>query len=230
MLNRLPIVWQHLRNNMHHKHKKHLKIRLNPTQQSILAVMIFIIAAFLAHRPPLSSIETSVFHTINGWPSWLYLPFYLITQLGSIYMLGLLLLIYLVRQHHHIVIRLLMSGTLAYLLAGFCKSLWGRARPHELLPDILTLDYFQGAGFPSGHVALAAALAFTMGRYLGKRYWWLVTAWIVGVGLSRIYLGVHLPLDIVGGIAIGWFSYAIFRHVRLYDIPRRSKKLQNIKS
>jgi membrane-associated phospholipid phosphatase len=33
-----------------------------------------------------------------------------------------------------------------------------------------------------------------------------------------MYLGVHTPLDIVGGFAIGWGAYALFRHVRLYDV------------
>jgi glycosyltransferase 2 family protein len=212
---------------MSRKHKKLPKIKLNPTQQVGLATLLFLFAVLLTRGSSVSTFEANIFNAINDLPSWLYLPFYYITQFGSVYILGILLVVYLVKQHHHIVIRLLMTGSLAYLLAGLAKSLWGRARPHELLPDILTLDYFQGAGFPSGHVALAAAVAFTMGHYLGKRYFWLIAAWVVGVSLSRMYLGVHLPLDIVGGIAIGWFSYAIFRHVRLYDIPRRTKKVQN---
>ena len=91
------------------------------------------------------------------------------------------------------------------MITGVAKDLWGRARPNELLLDVVNLDYIvRGPGFPSGHMALATALAFTIGHYLPKKYHWVPIVWIVGVGLSRMYLGIHAPLDIVGGFAIGW--------------------------
>lgn len=168
----------------------------------------------------ISSLEESIFLVVYNLPDWLNPLFYLITQLGSIYLFFLLIAFYAFRKHRHVVIRLLMSGTLAYLLAGFAKGLVGRERPVELLSDVVALDFFQGPGFPSGHVALAVALALTLGHILPRKYHWIPIAWIVGVALSRMYLGVHLPLDLVGGFAIGWFSYAIFRHVRIYDVVK----------
>jgi len=169
-----------------------------------------------------------IFHLIYGWPNLLLPVFFIITQFGSIHMLGLLVAVYLTSRHYHIVLRLLLSGTLAYQLSGFAKDIWGRARPNDFLLDVVNRDYIvRGPGFPSGHVALATALALTMGHYLPKKYHWLIAVWIVGVGLSRIYLGVHAPLDVLAGFAIGWFCYALFRHVRLYDIKygvKRSKQ------
>lgn len=163
--------------------------------------------------------EISLFQSIYNLPDFLRPVFLVITQTGSIYMLGLLLVLYLIKKHHHIVLRLLFTGTLAYLVTGVAKDLWGRARPNEILIDVVNLDYVvRGPGFPSGHTAMAAALALALMHYLPKRYRWIVPVWIVGVGLSRVYLGVHAPLDILGGFAIGWASYALFRHVRFYDI------------
>jgi hypothetical protein len=61
-----------------------------------------------------------------------------------------------------------------------------------------------GLGYPSGHVAVAAALATAAGPWLPRparrATWWAV--WLVALG--RMYAGAHLPLDVVGGAALGW--------------------------
>lgn len=200
------------------KNKKKYK-KIGPTAQLFLAIGLFVIAVLASKGPMMKDWEVSVFQAVYGLPEFLHPFFITVTQLGSIYVLGILLIIYLTKQHYHIVLRLLMTGTLAYVVTGFAKDIWGRARPHELLTDVVSLDYIvRGPGFPSGHMALAVALALTIGHYLPKKYRWLIVLWIVSVGLSRMYLGVHAPLDIVGGFAIGWGSYALFRHVRLYDV------------
>lgn len=175
-------------------------------------------AVLLSRGESLNDWEVTVFQFVYGLPNKL-LPFFLvITQFGSVYVLAVLLLIYLIRRRYHIVLRMLMTGLLAYLMAGFVKYAWGRPRPDGLLEGVTNLDYVQGPGFPSGHTALATAVAFTLGHYLPKKYHWVVIVWIVGVGTSRLYLGVHAPLDIIGGFAIGWGAFALFRHVRIYDV------------
>jgi undecaprenyl-diphosphatase len=183
----------------------------------MLASVLFIIALLLSRDSSVSPWESRIFHLAYDLPHLFYPLFYALTQFGGAYMLVVLACLYALKQHYHIVIRLLLSGTLAYFLAGFAKSLWGRARPEELLHNIITLDVSHGPGFPSGHTALATALALTVGHYLPRKYHWIPVVWIIGVAFSRMYLGVHLPLDLLGGFAIGWFSYAIFRQVRIYD-------------
>lgn len=201
--------------------KKAWYSNITPTQQLGLAIALFAAATLLSRDAAVSTWEQHAFDAIYGLPSWLHGFFYVITQFGSIYVLIALVLFYLGRKHYHIVIRLLMTGTFAYLLAGFGKSILGRGRPDQLLPNIITLDFAQGPGFPSGHVALAVALALTIGHYLPRKYHWIPVVWIIGVAISRIYLGVHLPLDIIGGFAVGWIAYALFRHVRIYDLAKR---------
>lgn len=191
--------------------------RITPTQQIGLAAALFAAATLLSRDSGVSRWEADVFEAVYSLPGSLHPLFFFITQLGSIYIFFILIGFYIIKKHHHIVIRLLMTGTLAYLLSGFAKSIWGRGRPQELLTNIITLDVHQGPGFPSGHTALAVALAFTIGHYLPRKYHWIPVVWIIGVALSRMYLGVHLPLDIVGGFALGWLSYALFRHVRIHD-------------
>lgn len=205
------------------KINKLFKTFKNPTYQVIAALLLFVISVIASRGTHITSFESHIFFWIHDLPSFLNPLFYLITQAGSIYLLALLLIFYIYKRSYPVVLRLLLTGTLAYLLAGFCKSVWGRGRPFDLLENVQVLDYFQGAGFPSGHVALATALALTTGHYLIKKNPWLPALWILGVAVSRIYLGVHLPLDIVGGFAIGWLSYALFRHVRIYDASPHKK-------
>lgn len=197
---------------------------LKPRLQVFLSISLFLAATLLSRNRAMDAWEEVAFRIIYDLPEWLTPVFLFITQLGGIIVLFVLSAIYLVRGHYHIVIRLLMSGLLAYLLSGVAKDLVGRGRPSELLNDIIHRDLMiRGPGFPSGHVALATAVALTIGRHLPRRHRWIVPAIIIAVGLSRIYLGVHAPLDVVGGLAIGWFSAEIFRFVQMRDIRARKK-------
>ncbi len=201
------------------KAQKDRRFTFSPTYQLGAAVLLFVIAAMASRGADMMAWEVSVFHFVYDWPDFLHPLFFVVTQAGSIHAAGLLLVVYLWRQRYHSAVRLLLTATLAYLFTGFAKDIWGRARPNEFLLGVVNLDYVvRGPGFPSGHMALATALALTVGRYLPKKYQWIVPVWIVGVGLSRVYLGIHAPLDIIGGFAIGWAAYALFRHVRIYSL------------
>lgn len=201
------------------------KLRIGPTHQLFLAIVLFVIATAASRGTDMPSWEISLFQVIYGLPGFLQPFFFVVTQSGSIHFAGVLVIIYLLKKRYHVATKLLLAGMLAYLATGIAKDMWGRLRPHELLADVVTLDYVvRGPGYPSGHVALAAALALTVGRYLPKKHHWVVPVWIIGVGFSRIYLGVHAPLDVIGGFAIGWASYALLCHLRIYNLFNGHKK------
>ena len=77
-------------------------------------------------------------------------------------------------------------------------------RPFEVLESIKVLAPIQGGtSFPSGHAALTMAFATSIYFYhprLGK----LLFAFAFIVGLSRIFVGVHYPLDVAGGFMLGY--------------------------
>lgn len=213
-----------MKNQKNHHRRLRIFHKVNPSLQLMLAIGLFILSVIASRDTAIADWEVNLFQFFYGLPDYLRPFFFVITQLGSIWMLGILLVFYLTRKKRQIVLRLMLTGLLAYLISGFAKDIWGRVRPGDILIDVVNLDYIvRGPGFPSGHTALAAALALTLGWYFKGKYYWVVVAWIALVGISRMYLGIHFPLDIVGGFAIGWISYALFRHIALRDITFKRK-------
>jgi undecaprenyl-diphosphatase len=91
----------------------------------------------------------------------------------------------------------------ASLVVGQLKNVFDRARPPESDPTLGSLVAIpDNPSFPSGHSATAFAAATAIAILCPKlRPWALALA--VGVALSRLYLRVHFPLDVLVGGLIG---------------------------
>lgn len=103
------------------------------------------------------------------------------------------------------------------------KILFHRQRPHPYFGITVPSDY----SFPSGHalvafcfyVTLAAILTTGEHRRATRIAVWIVAAvMVVGIGISRIYLGVHYPSDVLAGYlaALFWVTgiSLVYRHFR----------------
>ena len=80
-----------------------------------------------------------------------------------------------------------------------------RGRPGSLLNDVNLFhgEKFSGFGFPSGHSTVVATVVTILYFQVAPRYRKYLLGVALMVGLSRMYLGAHFPLDVVGGYALG---------------------------
>lgn len=147
-----------------------------------------------------------MFETINQLPDGLNVIVSPVMQLGDFLAIPILALgVLLVTRRQRLAIELALSATVAWLLARFVKAIVERGRPGDLLTELTLRGHREsGYGFVSGHSAVAAALATVAASYLPSRGKVVVIALAVAVALGRIYVGAHLPLDVIGGAAMGW--------------------------
>lgn len=97
------------------------------------------------------------------------------------------------------------SGLSAYLLAKGVKRVVRRGRPAELVTGVRIRGRpASGHGYVSGHAAVSMALATEAFPRLAATARPLPLAGASVVALARIYVGAHLPLDALGGAALGW--------------------------
>lgn len=99
----------------------------------------------------------------------------------------------------------LVAGWGGWWLAKMVKAQVERGRPSAELPDeaVRNTAVTEGLGFVSGHSTVAFALAATLSPYLPGRWRYAGYGLAATVGLSRIVVGAHLPMDVVGGAALG---------------------------
>lgn len=104
------------------------------------------------------------------------------------------------------------------------KNLVARTRPYEVIEGLTNLIGPQSDfSFPSGHTAASFAFAVAFAMTAPKKY--SVPALVLAclISLSRLYVGVHYPTDILGGIVIGALCGILAVWIVKY-IQKRCKK------
>lgn len=104
--------------------------------------------------------------------------------------------------------------------ASLIKPLVGRLRPCKVMEVHLLVNCGSGLSFPSSHAANLFGQALFWGLVFRRALWpGLVFAFLVG--LSRIFVGVHYPLDFLAGTVIGALEGAALAWLYLYVTTRR---------
>jgi membrane-associated phospholipid phosphatase len=105
------------------------------------------------------------------------------------------------------------AAAIAWSVAQAIKPLLGRERPYETAVAARLVAVPAGTSWPSGHAAVAAAIAAAVAPGLPSSARLGTTAAVGLVGASRCYVGVHHPSDVVAGVGVGVLSAAAWRRV-----------------
>ena len=131
-----------------------------------------------------------------------------LTQAGSsIFALGVAVVFYLLSDH--LLAYEVILGTLTlWLFVEFIKILIHRTRPYVKLKDIRTVGARAGGtSFPSGHTSQSFFMAALLSHYFSFGLFGGAAIYAVAslIGITRIYVGMHYPRDVIGGAVFGTF-------------------------
>ncbi len=165
--------------------------------------------------------EQHVFEAINRGPAVLHPVLWLVMQLGNITVACLLApVMFAVTRQWRSAVAVLVAALAGWYGAKVVKGLVERGRPAAFFGDVVFPGEAEGGfGFVSGHTTVAFAVATVIVPYVPRR--WRAVPFVIAtvVGVARIYVGVHLPLDVLGGAGLG---LAIGGAVNIALAPRRA--------
>jgi membrane-associated phospholipid phosphatase len=149
--------------------------------------------------------EIAIFQAINGLPNSLRSFLWVLNQYGTAITIPVATAVALAFRRWVLAAALAISGVTVYVLAKVIKGYVDRGRPSALLEGVVEREHFspESLGYPSGHAAVAWAITIIVLACLGGR--WRIVAIVVAivVPIIRMFVAAHLPLDLIGGAALG---------------------------
>lgn len=202
------------------------------TLTSLILGCLFIVITICIETNHIAWFDNAVISAVQGLESpWLTKVMKFFTFIGSSLMATLLsvvafLFLMVVLKHRRELILFLVSVGGSELWNIILKNWFQRQRPHSH-----RLIEISGFSFPSGHsmaaFALYGTLTFLLWRHISSFAWRMVmiaagVALTALIGISRIYLGVHYPSDVLGGYLASatWLMISIALFERYWRQPK----------
>ncbi|HEX2064008.1 MAG TPA: phosphatase PAP2 family protein [Acidimicrobiales bacterium] len=170
----------------------------------VAGLLILVLSALPVDRARVSDVEVDAFRAVNDGPDVPFALVWLPMQAGNVLAPAVAASAALAVRRPRLAAALVACGLAAWVLGKVVKQFVERGRPDALVEDVVLRGAAaQGLGFVSGHVAVIVAVAVVTWPYLGRGGRTAVSLLAALVALLRVYVGAHLPLDVVGGAGLG---------------------------
>jgi undecaprenyl-diphosphatase len=170
----------------------------------VVGAVVLVLACLPVHPSGVSGPETGVFRVLNGTDVLPFAVIWPVMQVGNFVAVPVAAAVAAAFRRWRLAAGLLLAGAGVYVLAKVVKGLVVRGRPDHLLGDVVVRGAAAtGRGFVSGHAAVVTTLLVVAWPWLGRTGRVVAAVVALAVCLARVHVGAHLPLDVVGGAALG---------------------------
>lgn len=164
----------------------------------------------------MQALDTFLFQLLTAGPSapgWLVVVASVLAS-AVVPLVGVgLVVFWIVGRSRPALLDAVAAGLLGLGLVQIMGALAYRPRPFEIGLGLNLMNHVPENSFPSDHATLMFALAASLAMSPLRKFGLLLLPIGLAVGLGRVYLGAHFPLDILGGAALGVSSAFIVRLV-----------------
>jgi len=187
-------------------------MRPSDTALAVAGFVLFETSRVVAARPTVHVVEERTFRIANDAADGLRVPVRTVMQAGTLAAAPVMGAILFVTGRRRVAARVFAAGTAAWALAKAAKPLAGRPRPALVMADVRIRESIAGdLGWVSGHAAVSTAIGLTLAPSLPPAAGPVLACVVATTAFGRMFVGAHLPLDLVGGAGLGMVIAAVVR-------------------